>query len=252
MDAIKKYEQQLKRAIESSDFDSYEANYEENFLKTAGGLGLPMIKRATARPTGIAGNPSPKSYVAQIDLRISYLQQTEGRLNAKLDVPLFAPELAFAQYPRLETYNSGISLNMGNVFNTGGVMEYMYYNSSEYIKIKVEGVNFYYTPFLMSLMTSEVRLSKIRFKAPHEDAAAYFFNTRLKTYGISNTGKVFDDDSLPFLSQSSPLQYDKRILDVDVNVILQKDRGLIYQMPEYNAISTNPLTLSLFIEAIAR
>jgi hypothetical protein len=58
---------------------------------------------------------------------------------------------------------------------------------------------------------------------------------------------------VPFLSQKSPLQYDKTILDIDVKVTIQKDNGLIYGMPSPKDIPLNTaITFSLFISKLAR
>jgi hypothetical protein len=131
--------------------------------------------------------------------------------------------------------------------------ELNYFKAPNSSIVKIVGLTSSWGVLMKGILTGEeYELTKIRLTAPsgYEDK---FFSTYIKLFGRTSLGKTYLNDTVPFLSQKSPLQYDKTILDIDIRFTIQKDNGLIYGMPAPIVLPINvPITFSLFISKLVR
>jgi len=260
MNTIELYRKQLLKALKRKDVESFEdleniENYDENYesLRMRGGFGLPLFKSAS-RPhmPGLPGNPSAQAYVAQYDFKIYYLSHRE-RITKTLPVPIFMPLFTQSLYRGCLDLPQNILLTNVSL-NENLVIDYVDTSvAGSQAKIVVEGLTSDYTSLHLGILSSEeYEISKIRLTCT-EGFEQEFFNTYIKAFGRTSLGKVYQQDTIPFISQKSPLQFAKNILDIDVKVHIQKDSGLIYGMPSAEIIGDNaPVTFSLFITKLNR
>jgi len=254
MNTIDLYRKQLLKALKRKDIESYEdlENYNEDYenFRMRGGFGLPQFKTAqNPQQAAIPGNPPAQSYVAQYDFKVYYISHSETRITDILPVPLFMPIQEISLY-------QGIDLPSGVTFvnaTFSDIYSLAYMKGSHISEVKIVGLTSSWGVLMKGILTGEeYQLNKIRLTAPsgHEDK---FFSTYIKLFGRTSLGKTYLNDTVPFLSQKSPLQYDKTILDIDVRFTIQKDNGLIYGMPAPSTLATNiPITFSLFISKLVR
>jgi hypothetical protein len=145
---------------------------------------------------------------------------------------------------------SGVTITYVGAFN---IYKIAYAKGEDQAEVTITGLTGSWGVLMKGILTGEeYELTKIRLTAPsgYEDK---FFSTYIKLFGRTSLGKTYLNDTVPFLSQKSPLQYDKTILDIDVRATIQKDNGLIYGMPAPSILSKDiPITFSLFISKLAR
>jgi len=254
MNTIDLYRKQLLKALKRRDIESYEdfENYNEDYenLRMRGGFGLPQFKTAQSpQQAAIPGNPPAKSYVAQYDFKVYYTVHSETRINEILPVPLFMPIHEISLYNGIDM-PSGVILTTTNLSN---IYVYRYLKGNQNTDLEIVGLTSSWGVLMKGILTGEeYELTKIRLTTPYgfEDK---FFSTYIKLFGRTSLGKTYLNDTVPFLSQKSPLQYDKTILDIDLRFTIQKDNGLIYGMPAPTVLPINvPITFSLFISKLVR
>jgi hypothetical protein len=250
MNTIDLYRKQLLKALKRKDVESFENLEDYENLRMRGGFGLPQFKTAQSpQQAAIPGNPPAQSYVAQYDFKIFYSVHGDTRITDILPVPLFMP------IHEISLYN-GVDMPVGVILANStidNIYEFTFIKGENYSTLKILGLTSSWGVLMKSILTGEeYELTKIRLTAPsgHEDK---FFSTYIKLFGRTSLGKTYLNDTVPFLSQKSPLQYDKTILDIDIRFTIQKDNGLIYGMPAPAVLSINiPITFSLFISKLVR
>lgn len=236
-----------------NDFESLEnltpMQIERLKLAHSKGIGSPVIKNALGRMVTVPGNPTPNSYVGQVDLFLQYDRGAD--LNEVLPVPIFSVLSRYGLYKGLEYYGLGRITAVSDTPNAQGRDEITYSDGTLGARILVQGINFDYMSLLNNSRSDELQIDKIRFQC---DAGleASFFNTGIKTYGRTALGKTFSNDSVPFLSQQSPVQYRGNILDVDAKLKVQKDLGFVYYMPKFTEVGESKLIVSLFLKSFTR
>lgn len=255
MNSIELYKKQLAKALLNKNVESYEDNYDgedyEN-LRMRGGFGLPQFKQAKNRPTiGLPGNAPANSFVAQYDFKVYYSTVgTTAPITDTLPVPLFMPLHEISLYNGIDL-PSGISIS---AISTKDKYELTYSKTGKDSAIVIiEGLTSSWGVLQRGIISlEEYDLNKIRLSVG-SGYEQHFFTTYLKLFGRTSLGKTYQNDSVPFISQQSPLQYDKTKLDLDVKLHIQKDSGLIYGMPSPETIGVNtPITFSVFISGLAR
>jgi len=266
MNSIELYQKQLAKALRNSDIESYEGyddDYEElddleNFrfarrgFSRRGRFGMPLIRRAKGYSGRLPGNVPASAFVAQYDFKLRYSHRgAVQKIDDTLPVPLFMPLHEISNY-------NGIEMPSGVVITSiedNDKYEITYHKDGyDDAKIIIEGLTSSWGVLQRGILSGEeFDITKVRLSV-ESGQETKFFSTYLKLFGRSSLGKTFLNDSVPFLSQKSPLQYDKTILDVDVKLHVQKDTGLIYGMP--SALITDDvnktITFSLFISGMAR
>jgi len=250
MNTIDLYRKQLLKALKRRDVESFENLEDYENLRMRGGFGLPQFKTAQSpQQAAIPGNPPSQSYVAQYDFKVYYSTHSETRINDIIPIALFMPVHEISLYNGIDM-PSAMTLTNASFMNE---YELTYFKGSQNSNVKIVGLTSSWGVLMKGILTGEeYELTKIRLTAPsgHEDK---FFSTYIKLFGRTSLGKTYLNDTVPFLSQKSPLQYDKTILDIDVSFTIQKDNGLIYGMPAPAVLSINiPITFSLFISKLVR
>lgn len=253
MNSIELYKKQLAKALLTKNVESYEDIEGEDYenLRMRGGFGLPQFKQAQRRTTGgLPGNVSANSFVAQYDFKVYYSTIGANPITDTLPVPLFMPLHEISLYNGIDL-PSGISITGISVKDK---YELSYSKTDkDNASVTIEGLTSSWGVLQRGIVSlEEYDLNKIRLSvgSGHEQ---HFFTTFLKLFGRTSLGKTYQNDSVPFISQQSPLQYDKTKLDLDVKLHIQKDSGLIYGMPSPATIGANaPITFSVFISGIAR
>jgi len=264
MNSIELYQKQLAKALKNSDIESYEGyddDYEElddleNYRFRRGfsrrGFGMPLIKRASKGYSGrLPGNMPASSFVAQYDFKVYYIDKGNvNPINDTLPVPLFMPLHEISNYNGIEM-PSGVVVT--EVDKSDKYTIYYRREGQDEASLIIEGLTGPWGVLQQGVLSlEEFDITKVRLSV-ESGQESKFFSTYLKLFGRSSLGKTFLNDSVPFLSQKSPLQYDKTILDVDVKLHVQKDTGLIYGMPAPASMDLyKPITFSLFISGLAR
>ena len=250
MNTIDLYRKQLLKALKRRDVESFENLEDYENLRMRGGFGLPQFKTAQSpQQAAIPGNPPAQSYVAQYDFKVYYSTQTDRIPENIIPVPLFMPIQEIGLYTGIDM-PSGVILQ-SPTFSDSYIFSYR--KGESLFSITIEGLTSSWGVLMKGILTGEeYELTKIRLTAPsgYEDK---FFSTYIKLFGRTSLVKTYLNDTVPFLSQKSPLQYDKTILDLDVRFTIQKDNGLIYGMPAPAVLPVNiPITFSLFISKLVR
>ena len=252
LNSLARYQKMMEKAIENQDYESLENIQDESFENAAaiaGKFGQPKVVLRKQGGVLPQGNPKPASIAAQFDLKITRDGVTSG---SDLQIILFNPLNLVSKFSGLlvvPTAKNGGTLALDNVhFPDPTTLQFKYaytdgggQKSSEIISISCTNVPI--TTLMEGLKNAEFTISKMRFTADATDYAS-FFNEPLGTIRRSLLGKVSDLDTLPFASQKAPNNFAQNILDVDLNVHIQKDKGLTYSVPP----STKPLLLSIFVQ----
>jgi hypothetical protein len=213
---------------------------------------MPMFRTAHRGAShGMPGNPPAGSFVAQFDFKAYYT--SIGSSNVQTDtlpIPLFMPLHEASNYKGIDT-PTGVSIS-GTSLKDVYSLTYSKTGFSDAV-LAIEGLTSSWGVLQRGILSlEEYELSKVRLSV-EGGLETYFFSTYMKLFGRSALGKTFMNDSVPFISQKSPLQYDKTILDLDVKLHIQKDTGIVYGMPAPTFIGTNsPITFSLFVSRLAR
>jgi len=257
MDSIELYRKQLAKALLNKNVESYDENYDENYdedyenLRMRGGFGLPMFKQAKNRIVrGLPGNMPANSFVAQYDFKISYTSIGGTPIDDMLPVPLFMPLHEISGYKGIDM-PTGVTISNLNLKDK---YELTYTKSGRTDTIiTIEGLTSSWGVLQRGILSlEEFDINKIRLTVAEANANK-FFSTFMKLFGRSSIGKTFLNDNVPFLSQQSPLQYAKNILDLDVRLHIQKDTGIVYGMPAPATVSAGDgITFSVFVSALAR
>jgi hypothetical protein len=261
MTGLEKYNDMIMNELINvdEDFESYEnldnltgiqlKQVQQKLMQRKGGFGSPMQKAATGKQGTAAINPNPDSYVGQIDLKIWYDRGTT--LNEVLPVPFFAPIQRYGFFKGIEYTETGRIVNLQENPVANGADLIRYSNGADEAIIYIEGMNFDYMTLLEAIKNDEFEISKIRLLC-EKGLDTFFFTTGIKTYGRTSFGKHFSNDSIPFISQNSPVAYKDNILDLDFKMNIQKDLGYVYNMPKHDIIQESALIMSLFIKRFIR
>lgn len=237
--ALDIYENMLN-AADDNDFESF-----ENLARQLPPQFMAKLKQGIGNSGAtIPGNPKASSFVAQFDLKITRTKAPAGA-GAKIDVPvmLFNPLNMYNEYINLLALPAGSSYK--SIAMVGNVLRFTVTDGVDTDYIDIEGTTSPYRSFLFALMFAEFNINKMRLVGTTA-TYAQFFSTSMQTSKRSLFGKISEQDFIPFQSQKSPLQYDKEMLDLDVNLHFQNDKGLIYIMPQIYGV---PLVISVFVNS---
>ena len=218
-------------------------------VKIQSGLGMPLIKRATPKLQQTGLTPTPDSVVTQFDLKITrYDDIGDSTITEPLPIIAFLPVALVGNYKGLVTPPLGITL--ANVQVNNGAVVFYYIKGDLKTNIIIECLQVPYTDLLFGLLNAEFDIFKMRFLTPKTNYEAYL-SQPLGTIARTMFGRISNIDTIPFTSQKSPSDYAPNIIDVDLNLHIQSDKGLTYVMPRVNP-PDNSITISFFVNNLIK
>lgn len=192
--------------------------------------------------SGMAGNPHPSSYTAQFDLRITRIQTSGTKaIPNNLPIHIFNPLNLNNQFA---SFLTGLPAGVSCVVQVNGNnLDFIYTKGSDVDTITISGITQDYITLMAGLMNAEFNCNKIRLSSTTANYASWF-SQLMSTARKTIFGKITDLDAIPFIAVKSPMQQDPTILDLDVNLHFQNDKGLTYTVPQ---VFIEPLTMSVFV-----
>ena len=236
--------QRVCRKYSNENFENFNDDDFENLIAQMPAKFAPKIMQAIGKNPGLIGNAAANSYKAQFDFKITRVQ-TSGTKAIPHDLPIhiFNPLNFNNQFSAFLTgLPAGVSVVVSVV---GNDLSFAYTLGSDIDTITIHGVTEEYVTMLAGFMHAEFTVNKLRLSSTIANYAAWFAQSM--SIGRKTVfGKLTDLDNLPFVSQKSPIQQDPTILDLDVNLHFQNDKGLTYTVPQ---VFNEPLTISVFVSA---
>lgn len=247
---IARYNRMLKRA-DNEQYESFEGqdihNIEDYENLVAQGVPIrfqPKVVQGRRGVMALPGNVKASSLVAQFDLQITRIQTGVAPIATNFDIHIFNPLNLWNDYNKLITVPVGVTLT--SITRVGNDLVYLFTQGANTETVTIHGVTSEYYSFLLGLRNAEFTINKIRLQ--NVANFSLYFSTKIQTAKKSLFGKLSDLDSIPFTSQKSPMQVQNGILDLDVLINIQNDKGLTYEMPQvYNDALNLSFNINSFI-----
>lgn len=245
---LNKLSMALKRMGATYDFENFNEldaeNLVQNFRRIPAQFQPKIAQAVKGMGINMLGNPNAGSFTAQFDLTITRHQQSQTRaLPYDLPIHIFNPlnyNNGFAGFIN-GLLPAGVTCTVSIVNNS---VVFSFTNGVDTDTVTIAGVTNFYSTMLAGLMNAEFKVDKLRLSSTIANYAAWFRQS-LATGRRTLFGKMSDTDAIPFTAMKSPIQNDPTILDLNITLHFQNDKGLTYTVPQ---VFDEAMTVSVFVK----